>query len=430
MPLFGARRQDHDGRKEMGERVTGLDSLSRDYLALAFGIERLVPGYVDSYFGPPEMREQADAAEPATPEGLLEQAEVLAEQVADGDEPPERKGFLGAQLRAMVATCRKLAGDDLPYGEEVRRCFDIPPTRTPETVFEAAIAELEDLLPGDGPVSERMVNWRRQFDVTPEVAQTLLDVVVPEVRRRTQEVVDVPTGEAVEFTFVSDKPWSGYNWYLGQSRSRVEINTDLPIRANALTGLICHEAYPGHHTEWTLKEHHLYRGRGLGEFSIQLIHTPEAVIAEGNAMLAESILFPDGGLYAWQAEHLYPVAGLEGDPEREARLEAAQRALRAVNANAAMLLHAEGAPEDEVVAYIARYGLRDEAESRQSLRFIADPLWRAYIFTYHAGRDLLGRWLASGDRTDRFRRLLTEPVWPSLIEGWIAAESGEVASAR
>ncbi|MDP9357730.1 MAG: hypothetical protein M3R02_21060, partial [Chloroflexota bacterium] len=73
-----------------------------------------------------------------------------------------------------------------------------------------------------------------------------------------------------------------YNWYLGQSRSRVEINTDLPIRANALTGLICHEAYPGHHTEWTLKEHHLYRGRGLGEFSIQLIHTPEAVIAEGN----------------------------------------------------------------------------------------------------------------------------------------------------
>ncbi|MDP9355658.1 MAG: hypothetical protein M3R02_10345 [Chloroflexota bacterium] len=111
-------------------------------------------------------------------------------------------------------------------------------------------------------------------------------------------------------------------------------------------------------------------------------------------------------------------------------MEAAQRALRAVNANAAMLLHAEGAPEDEVVAYIARYGLRDEAESRQSLRFIADPLWRAYIFTYHAGRDLLGRWLASGDRMDRFRRLLTEPVWPSLIEGWIAAESGEVASAR
>ncbi len=405
-----------------------LDSLSRDYLVLAFGIERHLPGYVDSYFGPAEVRENRAAAEPATPEGLLEQAEVLAEQVADGEGPPDRLGFLGAQARAMIATCRKLAGDDLSYADEVRGCFDIAPTRTPEAVFEQAIAELDDLLPGDGPVRERMVAWRRRFEVAPEVARTLLDVVVPEVRRRTLEVVDLPPEEAVEFAFVSDKPWSGYNWYLGRSRSRVELNTDLPIRANALTGLICHEAYPGHHTEWTLKEHHLYRDRGLGEFAIQLIHTPQAVIAEGIATLAESILFPDGDLHRWQAERLYPLAGLEGDPERETRLDAAQRALRAVNANAALLLHADGAPEEEVVAYIARYGLRDEPEARQNLRFIADPLWCAYVFTYHAGRDLLGRWLSNGSRTERFRRLLTEPVWPSEVEEWIAAEAGERAA--
>ncbi|MDP9368409.1 MAG: hypothetical protein M3Q03_09075 [Chloroflexota bacterium] len=407
-----------------------LDSLSRDYLALSFGIGRHLPGYVDSYFGPAEVRENTAAAEPATPEGLLEQAEVLAEQVADGEGPPDRLGFLGAQARAMIATCRKLAGDDLSYADEVRGCFDIAPTRTPEAVFEQAIAELDDLLPGDGPVRERMVAWRRRFEVAPEVARTLLDVVMPEVRRRTLEVVDLPPEEAVEFAFVSDKPWSGYNWYLGRSRSRVELNTDLPIRANALTGLICHEAYPGHHTEWTLKEHHLYRELGLGEFAIQLIHTPQAVIAEGIATLAESILFPDGDLHRWQAEHLYPLAGLEGDPERETRLDAAQRALRAVNANAALLLHADGAPEDEVVAYIARYGLRDEPEARQNLRFIADPLWRAYVFTYHAGRDLLGRWLSNGSRTERFRTLLTEPVWPSEVEGWIAAEAGERATPR
>lgn len=412
----------------MGERVVHLDSLSRDYLALAFGIDRHLPGYVDSYFGPPELRARGEAAEPATPEGLLEQAEVLAEQVADADGPPDRLGFLQAQVHAMVATCRKLAGDDLPYAEEVRSCFDIIPARTPEAVFEAAIADLEDLLPGDGSVGERMIAWRRRFEVTPEVAQKLLDVVVPEVRRRTQAVVDLPAGETVEFAFVSDKPWSGYNWFLGGGRSRVEINTDLPIRANTLTGLICHEAYPGHHTEWTLKEHHLFHERGLGEFAIQLIHTPQAVIAEGIATLAETILFPDGELQTWQAEHLYPVAGLTGEPEREVRLEAAQRALRAVNANAALLLHGEGAPEEDVVAYIGRYGLRDEPEARQALRFITDPLWRAYVFTYHAGRDLLGQWLAAGERVERFRTLLTEPIWPSQVEGWVG--DGGVARSR
>jgi hypothetical protein len=94
--------------------------------------------------------------------------------------------------------------------------------------------------------------------------------------------------------------------------------------------------------------------------------------------------------------------------------------LRAVNANAARLLHTGQIGEEEAVAYMARYGVRDEPDARHALRFIADPLWRAYVWCYHAGRDLLGRWLGgSGDdrqaRLARFRTLLTEPVYPSLF---------------
>jgi hypothetical protein len=119
--------------------------------------------------------------------------------------------------------------------------------------------------------------------------------------------------------------------------------------------------------------------------------------------------------HAWAAEQLYPLAGITGDPEREARIGAAQWSLRTLSGNAAILLHERGADPEDVVRYIMRYGLRTEREARQSLRFIATPLWRTYTFTYFVGRQLLGDWVARGDRRERFVRLLTEQLYPSLL---------------
>lgn len=408
-----------------------LDPIAHAYLSLAWGIERLLPGFIDSYFGPEEVKTAALAAAPE-PRDLLRQAEALAGSIAGSRFPDDRKAFLAVQTRAMAATSRKLAGEALAYEDEVRQLFDVEPARTPEETFGVAIETLQTLLPGDGPVNERMAAWRRRFEVAPEQARPLIDLILAEARQRTAAFVDLPEVEEIEITFVSDKPWSGYNWYLGHGRSRVEVNTDLPLRANALLPLICHEGYPGHHAEHALKEIRLYRERGYGEFAAQLIHTPEAVVSEGIATLAETIIFPGEEAANWTAEVLYPAAGIAGDPEREARLDRANRALRAVGANAAVLLHAEGRPEDEVVAYLTRYGLATEEEARHRLRFIADPMWRAYIFCYHAGRDLLARWLDTADastRLPRFRTLLTEPVSPSLVGGWIAGQGEPLVGA-
>jgi hypothetical protein len=129
-------------------------------------------------------------------------------------------------------------------------------------------------------------------------------------------------------------------------------------------------------------------------------------------------------LVRFRRERVYPAAGITGDPEREVAIAAARRGLASVPGNAALLLHDEGREPEEVVAYLQRYGLSSEAEARQRLRFIADPLWRAYIFTYHVGHDLITRWLdagPAGERQARFRTLLTEQVFPSQIAGWTEA---------
>lgn len=398
-----------------------LDRVSEDYVALAFGLERHIPGTVDAYYGPEEVKAAVMTGPLPAPDALVRQAEHLLRGIPASGLSDGRQQYLTAQVRALHLAAQRLAGVAVDYLDEVRTFFDIEPVATPAAVFDDAVRALDEALPGEGDVAARMIAWRQQFEVPVAIAREAIAPIADEARRRTAAFVELPDGEAIEYAFVSDKPWSGYNWYLGNCRSLVELNTDLPIRLNGMLGLLCHEGYPGHHTEHAIKEQTLYRAHGYGEHAIQLINTPECVISEGIATLAETIVFPDGEAETWQAAHVYPLAGIPGDPTREAQIALATRQLRALSANAALMLHAGGVPEDEVVAYLMRYGLCDEREARHRLRFIADPLWRAYVFTYHAGRDLLDAWLARGDRRARFARLLREQMTPSGIAAELRA---------
>jgi hypothetical protein len=398
-----------------------LDAFGREYARLSFGIERHVPGFIDAYLGPDDVRTAIDPESTPVPAALVTAAQELLARIPLLDATESRKGYLTKQVEAMLTTARRVAGEELPYREEVRLLFDIEPKATPEGIYDAAISDLDTLIPGDGPIAERMVTWRQSYAIPPETARRLVDVILPELRARTQEFVHLPDDESIEIRMVQNQPWSGYNWYLGNGRSRVDLNTDLPIYAYRLTDLLAHEGYPGHHTEHALKER-LYTEHGLGEHALQLINTPECLISEGIATVAERMLFTPHELVRFRRERVYPAAGITGDPEREVAIGAAQRILRSVPGNAALLLHEEGRDPQDVVVYLQRYGLVAEAEARQRLRFIADPLWRAYIFTYHVGYELISGWLdqAPTERHGRFRTLLTEQVYPSQIAAWTA----------
>lgn len=382
-----------------------LDPIGRDYVTLAFGIGRHVPGYVDAYFGPPEVKEATLAGPAPEPARLLERAQALLVRVAEAEEPEIRIGYLTTQVEAMIATCRRLAGEQMAYRDEVRLLFDVEPERTPEAVFAAAIAELEDLLPGSGPVAERMIAWRRRFEVAPETALTLVDLILPEIRERTRGIVSLPAGEAITVDLVSDKPWSGYNWYLGEGRSRVELNTDLPIHANRLTDLLCHEGYPGHHTERSTKEVELVRRRGALEETLNLVPTPQSLVAEGIAETAVEVLGDD----AREAfVEILRVHGIEYDVEHALAVREALRPIRGVGLDAALLLHEDGASVDEVVDFVVRNGATTEERARHNVRFALDPTWRAYAVCYSAGGELARAY----HRNDpaRFARLLREHV--------------------
>ena len=285
------------------------DPVARDYLLLALRLDQHIPGLVDGYFGPADLKVLVDAEQPRSPAGLVDDAAALRARLPAEVAELDRRRWLDVQLVALEAQARALAGDGLPYLEHVSACFDYEPTRTPEAVFDAAAAELDALLPGAGPLARPDRRLGRQPHGAGRPRPRVVDALLPDFRRRAAALFGLPEGEGLVVSLVRDQPWSGYNWYDGGLRSRVDLNTDLPIRAADLLAVLPHETYPGHHLEHAWHEAHLVDGLGRMEASILGINTPECLLSEGLADLGRRFAVPPDDEVAILAE-VFSLAGL------------------------------------------------------------------------------------------------------------------------
>jgi hypothetical protein len=282
----------------------------------------------------------------------------------------------------------------------------VRPTYTDEAVFTAAHEELEQLLPGDGPLAERYQRWDESIRVPTEQIEPAIAAVIEEARAWTRRLVELPEGEGVRLEIVHDKPWWASCDYLGDLHSRIALNVDLPMSALELLVLAAHETYPGHHTERCSKEHVLVRSRGLLEETLVLTPTPQSLITEGIAVLAPYMLLEGDGAAALAA--VVHDSGIELDLDHALAVKRALDPCRWAEVNAALMLYEDGASDDEAHAYLERWGLMGPRWAAHMIRFITEPTQRTYILTYPAGRELCGTYVA-GD-PERFRRLLTKQV--------------------
>jgi hypothetical protein len=310
-----------------------------------------------------------------------------------------------------LTTARRLAGEAIGYADEVEACYGVRPTRVAEEVLVEARRRIDEVLPGSGPLSERLIAWRESHAVPVERLRPAIDSLTEDLRQRTRSLFGLPEGEQVEFELVTGQPWAGFNYYLGGLRSRVAVNTDLPVLSTGLAHLVAHEAYPGHHTEHTRKEVGLVRRRRWWEESIFLVGTPQCLLAEGLADLGLEVAMgrrPEETV----AGHLRPL-GIRYDAEVVAAVSEASEALGGVRQNAAFRLHEDGADADTVAAEVAHWGLLSTERAAKAVEFLTHPTWRAYLTCYVEGLPLC-RNFVRGDPA-RFDRLLAEQLTPDLL---------------
>jgi hypothetical protein len=368
------------------------------YLQLGLQLGRHVEGIVDSYYGPRELAAAVDAEPPVDPRTLVAEAETLLDELDDG--------WLRDQVVGLRTYAGVLAGESGSYADEVEGCYGVRPTNTDEAVFRAAHERLEELLPGDGALAERYEHWEASIRVPTEQVERTVAAVIEEARAWTGRLVELPDGEDVVLEIVRDRPWMAFCGYLGDLRSRISVNVDLPLSAIDLLILAMHETYPGHHAERCCKEHLLVRGRGLLEETLVMVPTPQSLVSEGIAKLAPSVLLDGEGGAALAA--VVHDAGIEFDLAHALAVVLALEPCSWVDVNAALMLHEEGTSEAEAQAYLERWGLMTSKLAAHVIRFLTEPTSRTYIITYSAGRELCRSYVAG--EPERFRRLLTEQV--------------------
>jgi hypothetical protein len=414
--------QPQDPLKDVAERYVRL--------VLAVGVHD--GDYVDAYYGPPEWRKQVEAEKLPLAEIATRASALRADLAKAPTMPPIKKDaelwklrlqYLDRQLAALQARVSMLQGTRLTFDEESRALYDAVAPQHTEADFEAVLAKLDKALPGDGPLIQRYDTFRSAFVIPRDRLDRVFQTAIRACRDRTIAAVELPPGENFTVEYVTGKSWSGYNWYQGNYKSLIQVNTDLPIYIDRAIDLACHEGYPGHHVYNVLLEKNLVRDRGWVEFTVYPLFSPQSLIAEGTANYGIEVAFTKAERVAFERDVLFPLARLEVGRAKEYYDVLALTDQLTYAGNEAARRYLDGKIDAKAAAdWLERYAMMPRARAEQRVKFFDQ--YRSYVINYTLGKDLVRQFIERRTRADNnatrrwreFAALLSSPRLPSGLK--------------
>ena len=403
---------------------TAMNDLAERYVKLVLAMGQHDADYVDAYYGPDAWRAEAEGRQLTLDQIGAEAGALIMEldRTATASDLEElvhlRHQYLRRQLHALQVRVRMLGGRSLAFDDESSALYDAVAPHHPESHFEDTLTRLARALPGQGALGDRYAAFRVDFVIPPNRLDRVFEAAIAECRQRTLAHVALPADESFTVEYVTDKSWSGYNWYQGNFRSLIQVNTDLPIYIDRAIDLACHEGYPGHHVYNVLLEQHLVRDRGWPEFSVYALFSPQSLIAEGTANYGIEVAFPSEERLAFEREVLFPAAGL--DPSRATEYYRVQALVGQLDyaGNEAARRYLNGEIDRAAAAdWLTRYALMAPERAEQRTRFFDQ--YRSYVINYNLGKDLVAAFVEAQslgrpeNRWAAFADLLASPRLPS-----------------
>ncbi|MBC3767052.1 hypothetical protein [Neptunicella marina] len=401
-----------------------IDQIAEQYVKLVLAMGQHDGGYVDAYYGPEAWAEQAKGKNIPVAQ-IVSDAEILRGELPKASEHTPlmqrlRLYYLDQQLVALIGFGKNLSGDEkLDFDAQSRELYDTEAPHNKLTDFDPLVAEVEAMLPGEGPIAERIAAFKKQFEIPADKLQAVFDRAIQECRDRTKQHIKLLPNENFTLEYVTDKPWSGYNWYKGDAYSLIQVNTEYPIDISRAVDLGCHEGYPGHHTYNALLEQNLVKERNWVEYSVYPLFSPQSLIAEGSANYGIQLAFPGKQKAEFEKNVLFPIAGI--DPALNARFERfgelTAKLGYASNEVARMYINGE-IDKTKAVSLLQKYSFATKEKATQRVRFF--DTYGAYVINYNWGRDLIKQYVETTDdqneRWARFTQLLSSPRLPSSLD--------------
>jgi len=415
-----------------------MDTIAEQYVKLVLAMGQHDADYVDAYYGPPEWKKQAETSKidldaiGSRARTLLAdldqqrrtgQPSAASGKSADAEMLRLRVQYLDRQLSALSARVRIIKGERLSFDDESKALYDAVAPTNPESHFQKILDQLDKRFPGSGPLVERYAAYRKAFIIPRDKLDSVFQRAIQAGRQRTLQHIKLPSEEKFTVEYVTNKAWSGYNWYQGGYHSLIQVNTDLPIYVDRAIDLACHEGYPGHHVYNALLEKNLVRDRGWIEYSVYPLFSPQSLIAEGTANFGIEVAFPGKERVEFEKTTIFPAAGL--DPSRAAEyyeVQALVDQLSYAGNEAARRYLNKQIDATQAAAWLERYALMQHDRAVQRVRFFDQ--YRSYVINYNLGKDMVRHFIesrgASADAPARrwaeFEALLSSPRLPSELK--------------
>jgi hypothetical protein len=409
------------------QRQNSLDTIAKDYVSLALEIGTYDEDFIDAYYGPIEWARNTNADKELPYEELKwKNTKLLNElKTLNGMDFKElellRYRYLVKQLEAMRTKLDMMSGKILPFDVESLRLYDVVAPNIDLEEYDSLLGKLDRLLPGEGDLRERYEAYAHEFIIPAEKVDTVFRTAIAEARHRVAEKIALPDKESFILEYVTDKPWSGYNWYKGNGHSLIQINTDFPIYIERAIDLACHEGYPGHHVYNVMLEKALVIDRKWSEFQVYPLFSPQSFIAEGTANYGTKMIFTDQERLDFEKQKLFPLAGI--NPDQAAmyyKIQDIREALLGSQIQIARAYINGSMDAEEAIENLQKYLQYEASRARQRVQFF--DRYRSYVINYSLGSELVEEHVDAGvvgdDKTrwELYIELLSTPRTASVLQ--------------
>lgn len=409
--------------------VPEISKLAAEYVKLGLAIGQYDRDFVDAYYGPDSLQPIGAKSTVFPKDSFLLKVAFLQSALQSLTTDPNadtqiRAKWLVEQLKAYSRRIRIFSGETASFDEEAQDLFGVKAPRYIMSHFDSLLSKMDQALPGAGTLVERYQKLSDRFVVPKAKLDTLFKTAIAEAGKRTKSHINLPPNESFKLEYVSDKPWSGYNWYKGNYQSLIQINTDLPILIERVIDVGCHESYPGHHVYNMMLEQHLFHEKGWIEISLYPLFSPQSLIAEGSGNYGIEVAFPGKEYINYAKQVLLPMAGMDTTGlETYLEILALKGDLNYARNEVARDLLSGKIDEKESVARLMKYNLSKEASAKKSVDFIRK--YRSYVLCYNFGKDLVKSYVEAKGGTDDnptqrwkvFAELLSNPVTSAQLQG-------------
>lgn len=274
------------------------------------------------------------------------------------------------QLSGSTLAFIRWRTEGLPLDAQLSGFLHVPAAPVGDGELDALRAELRALLndmgyPGD--LAAQCTAWQQRVRVPPDEVGPVLMALCDEAWDRTQRVLPIPApkSDGMQVEAVRGVAFNARCNYLER---KVELNVDPVLTLPGLKHLALHECYPGHYVQFKLREVWYAEGTAPADGLLSVVNTASSSPFEGIA---------DNGIFL--------LDWVEGDDDRVQHVLSRYRS--AIGTAAAWKLHAEGAPEAAVRAWLEEHSLAGGpgwVDNR--MRFIAAPARAVLIWSYWWGQ--------------------------------------------